>query len=61
MKDNKWYRKEVAKLQAILNNNKQDPIIARGYVIQKLDYILKEQGISLHPDLEQSANVFEQM
>lgn len=60
MKDNKWYRMEVAKLMAIVHHNTTDghQFIDRGYIIEKLDKILKEYGVSLHPALKSTATRF---
>lgn len=60
MKSNKWYRQEVANLTAILNNS-DDSIVARRYVIEKLNCILDESGVSLHPRLENAAKRFYDM
>ena len=50
-----WYREEIAKLYAIMSQDpvvKEKDFVSRGYVKEKLDRIMLEICISLHPALE---------
>lgn len=46
----KFFRKQITGLKMILNdtNKEKEPFIARGYVLEKLNMILKG-GIGFHP------------
>lgn len=57
--DQKWYRKEVAKLLAIVVEGKDiEPMIHRNYVEEKLRRILNEIPIGIHPILEPAAKKY---
>ena len=46
----RWYRKEIAKLVAIVEQ-KNDSIVSREYIAEKLKRILSRIGIGIHPSL----------
>ena len=53
MKSNEWYREEVAKLLAIVVQEMDtEPQIYRSYLDEKLQRILNETGIGIHPSLK---------
>ncbi len=54
MKDNKWYLEEVVKLLAIMKQDDSGEVVmvARSYVIEKLNRIINEMGIGIHPTLK---------
>lgn len=54
MESAKWYQKEVVKLLAIMNQDDTDnnSFISKEYIKEKLNRILSEIGIGIHPTLE---------
>jgi len=56
MKDNEWYREEVAKMLAIVRQKGEEPFMYRTYLDEKLSMILSEIGIGIHPTLKKSVD-----
>jgi len=46
-----YYQREIIKLFAILNQDEKEIMIAKSYVIEKLNMIMQEVGIGIHPSL----------
>ena len=60
MKDNKWYRQEIAKLQALLCDKNEDAKIHKCYVSVRLDRMLRERELPIFKTLEPIAEKIEE-